>query len=691
MCKLLIFNPKGDATTVSLTLLGTEFADLAEQSQRGLVLALSEKVIRHNDATAIASCAELLNKFLAGSQSKLDTCDCEHGRLKVLENGWFPQPMVDIHALRLCGSVVAQAPSGAAERTMREEAIVFIRNFDKLSSRVKALFRNINGAMTQHGKTAYDFLKRLADEGAEMKDMRDNTTAKMQGLTRCLDEALVVGEVPEAYNAMVEVLQDNFHIARKFGKSYGDVLDSGADELDCAAHETARNFYTSFCGCLGIVTGDWCKSSELSRKIFGAEFETWRATIPECKGEDAAEDPVEMQIMNLCAQAFDLMYAYCPLSAVDLFFVARERARLTMFVYDSWRDYGFEGSIPKIRKAWQRAWAAWSALPEAPSEIAHAELLAVHTFIREIEKIQDMPGMLRGFALEVYSGRDSAAVASEFSGAPLPEEFGEISACAIACHKIEQAAQGIKDGREAMGLLELSILLAQVERTKAPAVCKDLILRRAGFSEACEAAQTEFHRLLADYLQKCDIGKFMADFKKQYAALDAAVASWSFEACPWLTKDQTSDEEAMGKRAEQIIVQYSVWLNVLERTGQHLQWTDDETRRRVEVAAATMTSLKKQVDELGVLFGTMIITSVILRGEIAGVDSTADGSLSSATKFVEKKLKVDFEALPKKLRARMELRKASAPTVTGPAPIGGDEQPASRRSLRKRSAIAETT
>lgn len=163
-------------------------------------------------------------------------------------------------------------------------------------------------------------------------------------------------------------------------------------------------------------------------------------------------------------------------------------------------------------------------------------------------------------------------------------------------------------------------------------------------------------------MDRCDFASFMDKFFTKYSSLRPAIDVWQFEA--WVYEESTPQEDAMAKRADQIVTQFAMWHNLMERLVRHLAWAPD-----LEVRAQNMlqklSGAKSQVDELGVLLSSLILVSVIARSEKenGGAADLKVQNYVATSKYVGSVLKVGFDTLPKCLRAKMDGSAAAAPLM----------------------------
>lgn len=82
--------------------------------------------------------------------------------------------------------------------------------------------------------------------------------------------------------------------------------------------------------------------------------------------------------------------------------------------------------------------------------------------------------------------------------------------------------------------------------------------------------KADFHILLGDYLQTCDLGGFTTSFTEKHTAMHAALPERSFASRPLLPAGQAVEDQAQARRCEHIVIQRSVWVNVRERNMHRL-------------------------------------------------------------------------------------------------------------------------
>lgn len=100
-----------------------------------------------------------------------------------------------------------------------------------------------------------------------------------------------------------------------------------------------------------------------------------------------------------------------------------------------------------------------------------------------------------------------------------------------------------------------------------------------------------------------------------------------------------------------------------------------------------MASSKKRVEELGLLMATILVTSVVVTGELAQEAYRAtDGLLASAMADVEKTLKVPLDSLPQQVRSKLQAPGGPS-THKGLGAGGSGAAPSSEphHAIRKRS------
>ena len=98
---------------------------------------------------------------------------------------------------------------------------------EKISARLRTFFKHISGCHTHHAKSGWGFVKSLAEQCDEANRCTvDEHT--IENIASTLESNLESGVYVDAYNAVIEILEDD-RIAN-FGATYGEMdLESASD------------------------------------------------------------------------------------------------------------------------------------------------------------------------------------------------------------------------------------------------------------------------------------------------------------------------------------------------------------------------------------------------------------------------------------------------------------------------------
>ena len=219
---VLACDSKGDPAKVTLAMVKTdspETESMVEQAQKGLALALAERVWKALDPSLIVTTMSRLESLLPFDEIDLDEI-CVAGA--PLVHGWVAQAIVDLKCIVVCGKVLDHiASSGEMPRPLRAECLALARNSAKLTPRLKSLFKKISGAQVQHGKTAWDLIGQAHEEWKEQTQQCNPEKVKIyEGLSKNLNDASQAKDYSEVYNIMCDIANDHAEDLKSFGRVF---------------------------------------------------------------------------------------------------------------------------------------------------------------------------------------------------------------------------------------------------------------------------------------------------------------------------------------------------------------------------------------------------------------------------------------------------------------------------------------
>lgn len=490
LCKMLAFNPAIMEHTMGLSLLGGDNAALAAQAQKVLVLALAEKAFWGGDLRDIIFVAKQLHEHLPKmSQTSLGELDVNDS--EVLSSGWFTQSWVDVHCLRLCGLIME--PKKRYTRELRRECSELVGNKGLLSSRMKALFKTINGSAIQHGKTAFDTLESIYHD-----DILAMLHAKHGD---ALAEVVAKGGWQDAYDYVCDMLNDDQKWLRMCAEAFAV---AGETELEKKGNTTMRLLHDNILGAVGLVGKHWFSThASYVDQLFSDAF--FGQGLEEMKGELAKateSEPFEPAAITILGWFVDVLGLLQVLSgeapASCLLGVAVSRARMIICSFYTWRNFASTGDVADAVTQWAETWVLARNSQDIPMEKFEGEVRTVCDLVAKLGNIQRMESLIINFVVEfVGSGNTPAALrVCVHASKLLPAGVTHVLDMIDAFVRLAETAVKVKEGKDAGGVLDLAMQLSAAIKAKEGGSASGLTQRRTSFESDFKLVESEYNVLL---------------------------------------------------------------------------------------------------------------------------------------------------------------------------------------------------
>ena len=285
----------------------------------------------------------------------------------LLGNGWFMQSWVDALCLRICGQVLKLEATGTPpSRVLRRRCAEIKTHAKLLSSRLKSLFKTINGSQSQHGRIAWEAIQRLSDTQS-LSSLFDATTLKnMREKCGTLRGLLQDEQWSPAYNFVVDWLNDDMDLLDKFGEAFG-----GEDGDDCneEASVVAKDIGHLVSQAVERAMKSWNDSDAgVVQNMFGQAWmlEGLQQLRIEGDEDEDARSNREVDLLLSLKTMMETLRRFVVGRAQSVVQQCLQRMAVVEEVFMAWSKYANEPNFGVALDSWAKAWALQQAFDEQP-------------------------------------------------------------------------------------------------------------------------------------------------------------------------------------------------------------------------------------------------------------------------------------------------------------------------------------
>ena len=675
------FKPNDPPTSFCLTMV--ECRELAEQSQRGLVLAFAERVFKASDANAVQETLLALARAMPVNVEELSVIDlnCKHPN----SAGWFPQPLADVHCIVMIGKSLKLGDDdvqGPPTRDFRLACICAVEHYMKFSSRIKSQLKKSNGVGASHARFAWGRIKAIHDEyaasgAAEFCAQDIFATAVDQ-----FSEALAAGHHRNIFGTVVDFTNEHAEQVQKFGKHHATLVMQGENVEDT---QLVCSFKEKLTECIAVVLqkglGPNCTTmieKLFSDRLWDGPYDLlWTVSSEE---EDSVESCSKQEMCDSQPQhliMFEWLHAVCKMMQSfegegTFWFCMQERLGLTLRVYAAWQAHHVDKDVQRTVGHWAETWQGFKNIPSpknTPDAEASPATKVIVDFFQKMASVQCLKTTITEYitalvATAAPSGAEGDTPLKEalVKEGLLPDSIPPILQLGLVMDRFQGLANDIEKAKQSPGLLQMSSLLGDIE--KARGKHGPLLAKRTQLSHHIVVVRKAAAEALREVLRKCEVVPALRPFVDKHAPILNAIDAWSFDKLEWLYADSDDESNAAAKRIEQLASQHPIWQSILERAVPDIAlWAEEELRAKAQQAASLLPENQELVNRAARLLATSMLTSVALRHK------QGDGkTLNAALKYCDKMLKVQQPSLPKTLLTKIaELQAKTAPDQDKPS------------------------
>lgn len=657
----LTFCPRRSSPTVRLSMLGDSATELAEQSQRGIILSLAEKILKSTDTGhAITALLEFDHCMPKANSVDLDNVDIREPH-DLSEHGWFAQPWCDAACVRVCGHFLKAARDGTqVSRSVRAQCVSVVQNKHKLSSRLKSLFKMMNGAQTQHGKTAWDAMVRIHDEHIQRGKLDDAFLEKMLSAAEGVQKAAAAEDVTETYNALVDLVNDHKEDCQQLTLAFGDdgedatdggdKDDDGEQAVDGLA--VARKMGNALVMAGKVTVGHLAQHITVIPQMVKTSWmaEGFPGFQQQLTAADDVDDPDEIRFLSVVEEVLALVEGYCKPSDRVMLTFTKERVAAMSSIYQTWENFARGGGAVDAIGQWSALWEGFMTSQGTPPLTTASSKMGLGELLRVLPGSPDAKGMITHFAINVLGpvSEDSAAALRECQNKAdiLPRDIQNVVSAVTVLNRLKGHADKINSGKDVGGVLELTTIMAAASTVRDQQA--ELVAHRPDFDVDYKLVLGEWEKVLLMHLDKCGCKDLVDAFLKKHSPILTAARSWNFADVEWIHKPSTPAEDKIAKSVEQVITQYKTWAAVLERIAQNIHWAEQTLQVKVKTATAETPQVTSQIEKLGQVLACMVLCS-----QLVGA-ATGTSDLAACVKYVTKVLMVKLDDLPPTLVTKVQ-------------------------------------
>ena len=659
---VLSYKPEteSEALQFGLSLLGKKGVNLAHHAQLGLVMAFAEKALRGFDEANFHALGREMNDIMPS----VDLGECDAGK-EVGVHGWFPQALVDLVAVQVCSSSVTVTAGDTVGRDLRVKIVGFMDNYSKVSSRIKVLFKHMNGTHIQWGKMAYEVMSRVSLEQKELNSIDDTYIEVVEGfadgLAKIMKEAdgcMDKDKVRDLWNAVVEMMETNEADLKKFGLALRMGGKNDSSEV-VRGNEVRRQLVAALLKTVSLIAEAWLSEDSLSRKLYLSEFMTEELPTFEkmLAGLGEGSDFEDVMNMEWLSSAMSLLQDLIDDAQEEqqIWAAAKDRVNLNIMVYSAWTCWAQNKDTNTMVVHWSGVWQAYQRVDGITYGTVPAGYESVDKLVVSMRTMQKVDETILRFVIETLgrTGTDKMVRELQPKLGSLPPSVEGVVEAATLLTRLEDAASRCRSGKDTGGLLELAVLFSSMHKVVAPS--RDVFALRENYKGNQELVFTEFEELLTTHLKKVNGVEALSEFLEKFKGLDSAIEDWKFDGVPWLTEKDNAEVDALGKKVQQVVTQYSVWVSVTGRLEKLMDWASSKNQASVRDACKQLNDVGSKVDSATLTLAYMVLGSIIVTEEKAGRTANFDDDTNNkaALKFVTGVLKVPLAKLPKKLVGKL--------------------------------------
>ena len=236
----------------------------------------------------------------------------------------------------------------------------------------------------------------------------------------------------------------------------------------------------------------------------------------------------------------------------------------------------------------------------------------------------------------------------------LPVAVQKVFDAAGALDSVKACADNIRESKNDMGALEMTMLLSKLKQAKDAA--QSMAAARE-HEEDEKLVRTHCWLKVECHVEKCDRFKVLGNLLKKYGDLAEAIKMWNFEKLPWMTVEQDADRDKLGKDVQEVLLVFATWSSTMERIAKEMErWGNKEMLAVVCAAVTTVRTAATQVQEAKKLMANMIMAGQFVQGEKKGktVEEVRNmPEYAPAVKYIKNVLKMDVSDFPSQLQDRM--------------------------------------
>ena len=639
--------------------------------QRSLVWLMGEKTLRCMDLNWTATVLKELDEKLP-EPIALRSLDTSQGAsiASDAETGWFPQPWLDLHTLRVVGKVMQAQHLAKTERlamsgSLKAQCVELYEHWEKVSPRIRVHMRAMTGShqQQQHARSAWDKIQEVATLRLKVAKACGSTNVNVVAeATAALVRALEESHWDNIYNAIVDFESDDDGRSSTFAaflSAFSDGAHTGEDDLGDSAGANpaavAKDLAHAVLRSIAFVLAEVGYAKDKLADLFSSEGPATLDMDAEAKAKDG-------QIFDWLSVALGLAGQFFTDDGV--IHLALNAARFAIVVRDDVLQVctDTEGSRPNHEEPravfgkWCKAWSARRELSQE-LELTRArregkgplddQRSALQAFSDSVLCAPMRDRLIEWFEKQV-GDLDEKTVASLTADAlnkqdSLPSELKTLASAASCMARLSDVAKGLREGK-ALNIVDLSKLLHNA------ALARDASSRIMGASPG-EAEQTilaQWKEEFQSLQSRLDGGvKNASDFCAKFADLKQSVDDWDFSGFPSIVSGISSpQDQALSQATKLAIEEWPTRRNIVASLFGNLGFADVEDSGYI----ATMVSNKEDHEQLFKLASQTMAAGVLVNKLFA---CAKEKDLQKVLAMVKSSLRLQFDDLWPNLKKRL--------------------------------------
>ena len=567
---------------------------LVLHAQKSLVLTLVETSLRQ-PPHQISALAEALNHHVGGLPLVADhVLEAINDQRQVSFAAlWHAQPYLDLRCYVAMGLVLDLGDKPAPQH-LRSICQSLVKLQSSISGRLRAHFRNIHGAPTNHGKTAWDRIKAINDDAGTAREYC--ATTDIEVLKKHLTDLLAANEAgAEDVNNMFATWSDPendvVRLIEALGKSYGDLTADAVSKSEAP-----------YVQCCQEIAGALIKANEVILQHAGYHDRFFRRSVwepPTTEEEDVSN--MDLDFFKCQELLLGVSRAYHHIGGLDAVVseLAARAANLLTFhdsceeMLQATRSDDVEKVVAVIAQ-WSDLWQKETGFRDqrSPNKVFSTGGAALSKFNNTIIDQNYVEKTIVAWATDLVTKEpkmmtDTPAALREMQRLEgvLPEDLGKIRFVAGVVGRLKETAHALSSGKQ-FTLIEMTNIMSEINDAERQAPKVMLTCSK----ECKQSVDQEWRRGIKAHILK------MSNIKvaNEYAAGDACkvfdcLDTMTFDKCPWITSNVAEPEQvALCKSVETVIAQYPNWVNLAQRClGKMALWGGDlHTEFKAALAAA---------------------------------------------------------------------------------------------------------